>query len=60
MIALLVKFDTHVEVMEASKREIAAHAYKLGYLDYKNSAHPCCPLDHEDVNCFILTCPYSK
>ncbi|CAL8122693.1 unnamed protein product [Prunus armeniaca] len=48
VIAPLVKFDTHVEVTEASKHEIVANAYKLGYLDCRNSASPCCPLEHED------------
>ncbi|CAL2226484.1 unnamed protein product [Prunus armeniaca] len=48
VIALLVKFDTHVEATEASKHEIVANAYKLGYLDCRNSAFPCCPLEHED------------
>ncbi|CAL2259807.1 unnamed protein product [Prunus armeniaca] len=48
VIAPLVKFDTHVEATEASKHEIVANAYKLGYLDCKNSASPCCPLEHED------------
>ncbi|CAL9016320.1 unnamed protein product [Prunus brigantina] len=44
VIALLVKFDTHVEGTEASKHEIVANAYKMGYLDYRNSASPCYPL----------------
>ncbi|CAL8152853.1 unnamed protein product [Prunus armeniaca] len=48
VIAPLVKFDTHVEATEASKHEIVANAYKLGYLDCRNSASPCCPLEHED------------
>ncbi|CAL2275852.1 unnamed protein product [Prunus armeniaca] len=48
VIAPLVKFDTHVEATEASKHEIVASAYKLGYLDCRNSASPCCPLEHED------------
>ncbi|CAL2276676.1 unnamed protein product [Prunus armeniaca] len=42
------RFDTHVEATEASKHEIVANAYKLGYLDCRNSASPCCPLEHED------------
>ncbi|CAL9028356.1 unnamed protein product, partial [Prunus brigantina] len=33
---------------EVSKHEIVANAYKLGYLDCKNGAPPCCPLEHED------------
>ncbi|KAI5330168.1 hypothetical protein L3X38_029566 [Prunus dulcis] len=45
---LLVKFDTHVEATEASKLEIAANAYKLGYLDCQNGASPCCPLEDDD------------
>ncbi|CAL9011380.1 unnamed protein product [Prunus brigantina] len=40
--------DTHVEAIEASKHEIIANAYKLGYLDCRNSASPCCLLEHED------------
>ncbi|CAL8152416.1 unnamed protein product [Prunus armeniaca] len=34
--------------MEAFKYEIAANAYKLGYLDCMNGSHPCCLLRHED------------
>ncbi|CAL2234948.1 unnamed protein product [Prunus armeniaca] len=45
---LLVKFDTHVEATEVSKHEIAANAYKLGYLDCQNGAPPCCPLEDDD------------
>ncbi|CAL2258954.1 unnamed protein product [Prunus armeniaca] len=45
---LLVRFDNHVEATEASKHEIAANAYKVGYLDCQNGALPCCPLEHED------------
>ncbi|CAL2271694.1 unnamed protein product [Prunus armeniaca] len=45
---LLVKFDNHVEATEASKHEIAANAYKLGYLDCQNGAPPCCPLEDDD------------
>ncbi|CAL2259685.1 unnamed protein product [Prunus armeniaca] len=48
VIAPLVKFDTHVEATEASKHEIVANVYKLGYLDCRNSDSPCCPLEHED------------
>ncbi|CAL2225057.1 unnamed protein product [Prunus armeniaca] len=48
VIAPLVKFDTYVEATEASKHEIVANAYKLGYSDCRNSASPCCPLEHED------------
>ncbi|CAL2259756.1 unnamed protein product [Prunus armeniaca] len=48
VISPLIKFDTHVEATEASKHEIVANAYKLGYLDCRNSASPCCPLEHED------------
>ncbi|CAL2255715.1 unnamed protein product [Prunus armeniaca] len=48
VIAPLVKFDTHVETTKASKHEIVANAYKLGYSDCRNSASPCCPLEHED------------
>ncbi|CAL9010783.1 unnamed protein product [Prunus brigantina] len=46
--ALLVKFDTHVKAAKASKHEIITNAYKLGYLDCRNSASPCCSLEHED------------
>ena len=48
VIAPLVKFDTRVEATEASKHEIVANAYKLGYLDCRNSDSSCCPLEHED------------
>ncbi|CAL2241654.1 unnamed protein product [Prunus armeniaca] len=37
VIAPLVKFDTHVEATKASKHEIVANAYKLGYLDCMNT-----------------------
>ena len=45
---LLVNFGTYVEATEASKHEISANAYKLGYLDCRNGALPCCPLEHEE------------
>ncbi|CAL8162551.1 unnamed protein product [Prunus armeniaca] len=48
VIALLVNFDTHVKATKVSKHEITANAYKLGYLDCKNGAPPCCPLEHAD------------
>ncbi|CAL8152759.1 unnamed protein product [Prunus armeniaca] len=57
VIAPLVKFDTHVEATEASKHEIVANAYKLGYLNCKNSASPCCPLEHEDDKQLYLDLP---
>ncbi|CAL2266477.1 unnamed protein product [Prunus armeniaca] len=57
MIAPLVKFDTHVEATEASKHEIVANAYKLGYSDSRNSASPCCPLKHEDGKQLYLDMP---
>ncbi|CAL8162074.1 unnamed protein product [Prunus armeniaca] len=57
VIAPLVKFDTHVEATEASKHEIVANAYKLGYSDCKNSASPCCPLEHEDGKQLYLDLP---
>ncbi|CAL2270898.1 unnamed protein product [Prunus armeniaca] len=60
VIALLVKFDTHVEATEASKHEIVANAYKLGYLDCRNSASPCCPLEHEDGKQLYLDLPLLK
>ncbi|CAL2253643.1 unnamed protein product [Prunus armeniaca] len=53
----LVKFDTHVEATEASKHEIVANAYKLGYSDCRNSASPCCPLEHEDGKQLYLDLP---
>ncbi|CAL9018183.1 unnamed protein product [Prunus brigantina] len=48
VIALLVKFDTHVEATEAFKYEIVVNAYKLGHLDCRNGCPSCCPLGHED------------
>ncbi|CAL8119229.1 unnamed protein product [Prunus armeniaca] len=57
VIAPLVKFNTHVEATEASKHEIVANAYKLGYSDCKNSASPCCPLEHKDGKQLYLDLP---
>ncbi|CAL9009864.1 unnamed protein product [Prunus brigantina] len=57
VIAPLVRFDTHVEATEASKNEVAINAYKLGYLDCRNSASPCCPLEHEDSEQLCLDLP---
>ncbi|CAL8116988.1 unnamed protein product [Prunus armeniaca] len=56
---LLVKFDTHVEAMEASKHEIATNAYKLGYLDCQNGASPCCPLEDDDDEQSCLDLPFA-
>ncbi|CAL8152790.1 unnamed protein product [Prunus armeniaca] len=60
VIAPLVKFDTHVEATKASKHEIVANAYKLGYSDCRNSASPCCPLEHEDGKQLYLDLPLAQ
>ncbi|KAL6284870.1 hypothetical protein ACE6H2_015799 [Prunus campanulata] len=57
---LVAKFDTHVEATEASKHEIAANAYKLGYLDCRNGASPCCPLEDDDGEPLCLDLPPAK
>lgn len=57
---LLVKFDTNAEAMEASKHEIVANTYKLGYLDCRNGVSSYCSLEDEVMSNFILTCPCSK
>ncbi|CAL9001826.1 unnamed protein product [Prunus brigantina] len=54
---LLVKFDTHVEATETSKHEIIANPYKLGYLDCRNGASSCCPLEDDDGEEFYLDLP---
>ncbi|CAL9003155.1 unnamed protein product [Prunus brigantina] len=57
VIASLVRFDTHVEATEASKNEVVANTYKLGYLDYRNNASPYCLLEHEDSKQLFLDLP---
>ncbi|CAL2278652.1 unnamed protein product [Prunus armeniaca] len=60
VIAPLVKFDTHVEATEASKHEIVANACKLGYLNCRNNASPCCPFEHEDGKQLYLDLPLAE
>lgn len=57
VIAQLVMLDTHVEATIASKNEIAANTYKLGYLDCMNDASPCFPLKHKDGEQLYLDLP---
>ncbi|CAL9000953.1 unnamed protein product [Prunus brigantina] len=57
---LLVKFDSYVEATEASKHEIAANVYKLGYLDFQNGASPCYPLEDEYGEQSCLDLPPSQ
>ncbi|CAL8176005.1 unnamed protein product [Prunus armeniaca] len=57
---LLVKFNTHVEATEASKHEIAANAYNLGYLDCQNGASPCCLFEEDDGEQSCLDLPLAQ
>ncbi|CAL8112939.1 unnamed protein product [Prunus armeniaca] len=45
---------------EASKNEIAANAYKLGYLDCMNCASPYFPLEHKDDEQLYLDLPLAQ
>ncbi|CAL9021625.1 unnamed protein product, partial [Prunus brigantina] len=57
VIVSLVRFDAHVEATEASKNEVVANTYRLGYLDYRNNASPYCLLEHEDSKQLFLDLP---
>ncbi|KAI5316882.1 hypothetical protein L3X38_036589 [Prunus dulcis] len=57
VITLLVKFDTHVEATEASKHEIAANAYKLGYLDCRTMLLLVALSNMKMVSSSIMACP---
>ncbi|CAL8134000.1 unnamed protein product [Prunus armeniaca] len=46
---LLAKFDFLVEAVEASKHEVTANAYKLGYLDCMKRTFPYCLIVDEDA-----------
>ncbi|KAI5334782.1 hypothetical protein L3X38_024915 [Prunus dulcis] len=57
---LLVKFDTHVEATKTSKYVITANAYKLEYLDCRNGASPCRPIEDKDAKQLYLDLPLAQ